>query len=717
MNYGHFSGQIKKFVDNAVSRAKGVDGQLYKIMNAHGFYDVADENNGLTDWQRASVPEYNQHRISDLCDAIADMFADILSNDQYGILYPNMDDVVGTLDMNATINSAELDVVGGVVGGMTAGASETARQSMGQLTAILMGGFKFDPKILPPLTLNMPGLPISIANAFKPGSYAPDWTFLYDHETVKSNKYYAADDGGVAISSNIKLNMGPSTTMMLKLIFSVPDVDENGIARGDVMGGISQEQFNQMLKVAPKPYASLTEEEKNFELDALQIQLAYFRYVQLTLWGTIKNPDNWAYLHWGCLTHNSCPTAVKTAVCSFIHTNGFAIDPQACPEAGLVSYCVNTGMAYLTGRKRPTPLYIMPGMTYLNDKKEKVTATSYGWSTSNNGVPVDKHNADLHFALLADILSHLTYDTNPNRVALRKQRVDEANLIYNYLGMPTMKFGDTVIPPELSANSMDNRGFKELVKATIKVYDNKNATLPLSDDNFKITLQSTAKGELSDVTIKTIKYILAQAGLKCADISSIYRNNEDQGRVMFNERQANNGKIVTSRAKAGQEVNAVYTKRSKEINNGHCIKIEDPAMQKKVRDEMVAKIEYFASKGTPVSLHGYDPTKIQAVDIAPNGTKAKNHCGDAELRKLHTACWDAYEKKYLKQYLCPASFGGPKVKDPAFHLEIWQDDDHPHPEGLGGDAALPSVDCVVLDENLKNKNTWDLVYVHDQTLA
>ena len=186
MNNGHFAGRINKFVEDAVDRAKGTEGQLYKIMNAHGFYDVADENNGLTDWQRASVPSYNQHRISDLCNAIAEMFGDMLGNEEYGILYPKMDDIVGKLDLNATKTASEMNVVRGALGALTGGASESAMQAMGQLTAVLMGGFAFDPDILPPIALNIPGLPLTFANAYPKGSYPADWTFLYDHETVKS---------------------------------------------------------------------------------------------------------------------------------------------------------------------------------------------------------------------------------------------------------------------------------------------------------------------------------------------------------------------------------------------------------------------------------------------------------------------------------------------------------------------------------------------------
>lgn len=717
MNNGHFAGKIKKFVDDAVSNAKGTDGQLYKIMNAHGFYDIADENNGLTDWQRASVPTYNQHRISELCDAIAEMIGDLLGNDQYGILTPNMDDIVGKLDVNATKTASEMNVVSGTLGSLTGGTFEAARQSMGQLTSILMGGFAFDPDILPPISLNLPGLPLTFANAYPKGSFPADWTFLYSHEPVKSKHYYEVDDGGIAIGANIKLNLGPSRQQILKLVFSVPDVDENGMPKGDAIGGLSPDQFNHMYEISDKKYYELDESDKEFELTSDQMQLAYFRYIQLTLWGAIKNPDNWAYLHWGCLTNNACPPAIKTAICSFIHTNGFAIDTQVCPEAGFISYCINTGMAYLTGRTKPTYMFVMPGMTYLDDSKNKIKAeTIIGWTGNNNGVPVDNKLANLHFTLAADILSHLTYDTNPNRVALRKQRVDEANLIYNYVGLPTIKFGDTLIPLDLSANAMEKRGFSALMGSTINVYENKNATLPLSDENFKIVNQAQkGSNEMSNLTIKTIKYILAKAGLSGIVVTSVYRSPQTQTEVMFENRQLNNGKIAVRYAERGRAVDACYTEVSNKYYNG--TKIIKKEHQQEAKSKMLDLCEYYMQQGTPVSNHGYDQTKIQAVDMGPTSSKAYFRYTDAQMRKLNTACWDTYKEGLIKAYYGPPEYGGPQVKDPAFHIEVWQDDNHRHPSGFGSATVPPTVPCAIIDENLKNKNTWDLVYVHDQTLS
>ena len=724
MNNGHFAGKLQRFVENAVEKSKGTEGSLYKIMNSYGFYDVADENNGLTDWQRASVPDYNQHRISELCNAIADMFNDILANPEYGIMYPNMDNVVGKLDLNATKTASEMNVVSGALGALTGGASESARQAMGNLTAVLMGGFAFDPDILPPIALNIPSISLDFSLAFPRASFPADWTFLYDHETVKSATYYEADDGSVAIGAGIKLNMGgPATQRVLKLIFSVPDVDENGTPVGDSYGGLSIEDYNKLCDVAEKPYSEVKDDSsKAVTLNALQMELAYFRMIQLTLWGAIKNPDNWAYLHWGCLTHNACPLAVKTAVCEFIHTNGFAVDPKCSPEAGFISYCVNTGMAYLTGRKRKTELLYIPGlgMKELDDKKKtaiEITGKDSKWYTAVNGLPVSNELANLHFTLAADILSHLTYDTSADATALRKCRVDEANLIYNYVGLPTMKFGDAVIPSELSANAMEKRGFGKLVSSLIKVYENKNATLPLSDKNCKI-VNNAEKGanQLSNVTILTIKYLIAKAKLPGIVVTSVYRSPEAQTNAMYNNRQKHNGEIAVSYAARGRQVDQIYTDVSKLANNGQVRAIKDPTYQKMAKDKMQAKCEEFLAAGTPVSNHGYDPNVIQAVDMGPNSTKAYFRLSDDEMRRFNTACWDAYMEGYLKAYFGPEEYGGPKMKDPAFHIEVWQDSGKKHPGGFGDSVPSPSVDCRITDANLKNKATWDMVYVHDQTM-
>lgn len=721
MPNGHFSGKTKGMIDNATEKAKGTSGKFYEIMTKHGFFDIADESNNLTAWQRAGVPDYNQHRISDLCDAIAEMLQDYLSNEEYGVLCPGIEGIVNKLDQRGAMSAAELDGIGAALGGLTGGAAEATRQSLSNLVASIQGGCKFDPEVVPPICIGFSGLPISFANAFKKGSYPPDWTFLYDHETFKSNKFYEADDGSVAIGAGIKLNTGGiARLLVLKMIFSVPDVDDEGRTQGDAVNGITAEQFNTLYEVSDKSYSELTDEQKEFELTEGQLQLAYFKMIQLLLWGAIKNDNNWAYLHWGCITHNSCPEAVKTAVCSYLKTNGLAVDPKICPESGFISYCANVGMAYLIGSTKTMTLHMLPDMTYLDDNKKVVTATSSEYGTNvvvANGVPQDKKLAYLHFQLIADLLSHMTYDSNPNAYELRKRRIDEANKIYRECGVDTIEFGKIPAKPVHTMPHLLKRNFGWLVKGTIKVYENKNISIPVDPKNFKIVnWAEKGSNEVSDITMDTIRYILAKAQVPGVVITSVYRSPEAQTRAMLNNRQSHNGQIAVNYGARGREVDQQYTDVSKRVNNGVLKRLEKSSDIEEARKKMLKKCEDFLAAGTPVSNHGQDQTVVQAVDMGPASTRKEFHYSEEQLKRINNACYEARLEGYLKAYFGPAEYGGPKVKDPAFHIEVWQDKSKPHPPMSSGPAPQPTVPCFMNNDNMKNKNAWDMVFTHDQTL-
>ena len=721
MPNGHFSGKTKGMIDNATEKAKGTSGKFYEIMTKHGFFDIADESNNLTAWQRAGVPDYNQHRISDLCDAIAEMLQDYLSNEEYGVLCPGVEGIVNKLDQRGAMSAAELDGIGAALGGLTGGAAEATRQSLSNLVASIQGGCKFDPEVVPPICIGFSGLPISFANAFKKGSYPPDWTFLYDHETFKSNKFYEADDGSVAIGAGIKLNTGGiARLLVLKMIFSVPDVDDEGRTQGDAVNGITAEQFNTLYEVSDKSYSELTDEQKEFELTEGQLQLAYFKMIQLLLWGAIKNDNNWAYLHWGCITHNSCPEAVKTAVCSYLKTNGLAVDPKICPESGFISYCANVGMAYLIGSTKTMTLHMLPDMTYLDDNKKVVTATTSEYGTNvvvANGVPQNKKLAYLHFQLIADLLSHMTYDSNPNAYELRKRRIDEANKIYRECGVDTIEFGKIPAKPVHTMPHLLKRNFGWLVKGTIKVYENKNISIPVDPKNFKIVnWAEKGSNEVSDITMDTIRYILAKAQVPGVVITSVYRSPEAQTRAMLNNRQSHNGQIAVNYGARGREVDQQYTDVSKRVNNGVLKRLEKSSDIEEARKKMLKKCEDFLAAGTPVSNHGQDQTVVQAVDMGPASTRKEFHYSEEQLKRINNACYEARLEGYLKAYFGPAEYGGPKVKDPAFHIEVWQDKSKPHPPMSSGPAPQPTVPCFMNNDNMKNKNAWDMVFTHDQTL-
>ena len=50
---GHFNGRLKDAVQAAAEKARGQEGAFYDIAKFYKFFDVADTENGLTDWQRA----------------------------------------------------------------------------------------------------------------------------------------------------------------------------------------------------------------------------------------------------------------------------------------------------------------------------------------------------------------------------------------------------------------------------------------------------------------------------------------------------------------------------------------------------------------------------------------------------------------------------------------------------------------------------------------
>ena len=250
---GHFSGRIDSAINNANEKTTGKDGSFYSILNSYGFYDISDEKNELTPWQRAQVPQYNQNRMSDLSSAVSDMLTDFLSNSDYGVLTQTVQDIVDKLDARAAMTQGEMDAVGRALGTITQGTSEASRQGMSGLIASMMGTNKFDPDLIPPISIGFSGLPVSISNCFKPGFFVPNWQFLYEHETVKSPIFYDDGSGKLHIGAGIPLDIGgKQKIMVLKQIFSVLTVENNLTPQGDAETGLSSEEFDIIISASNK---------------------------------------------------------------------------------------------------------------------------------------------------------------------------------------------------------------------------------------------------------------------------------------------------------------------------------------------------------------------------------------------------------------------------------------------------------------------------------
>lgn len=735
---GHFNGRLKDAIENAAEKVRGGEGAFYDILKSYKFYDVADTDNQLTDWQRAGVRAENQHRMSDLSSAIADMFVDFLANEEYGVMSTVLEDIIGKLDQRAAQTAGEMDAVGGALGGLTGGASESARQALSSAIAAAMQGNKFDPDILPPITIGLNGLPISLANYYKPGFTQPNWPFLYEHESRKESGFYE-DDGGLKLGPGIPMSIGgKAKILVLKAIFSVPTVDDHGNPVGDMEGGVSEEQFEVIKGAMDKSYAELSDDEKNFTLTDEQCRASYFRYVNIVLWEAICNKNNWAYLHWGILSHNSMPEPIKTAVCSFLKTNGLALDADVNSPAAMISYCLNIGMAYLIGRRNPVTIVGIPGQSLKAireaDSKVVTEVTEYGKAVRyEGGVPKDPALAKLHFSYIADILMRLTNGSSEYDVELRKRRVDEANLIYNYCGYSKVEYGQSPgsIASELRADALEKRGFLDLMKSTVYVFPNKSGNYG-SGANVKIEMQT--KYVDPDGTIlqprskKILQWLGAQIGIDTIQVSSLVRDADNQGRVMCDN--WHNGKRI-SYGKGGTEVNMVYVNWTKEHGGDPATlnaKSPPPAYDTKlkVRNDDLPNVKKMMRKkavevyerGVKLSNHCVDPTMYQAIDIS---AMHLSKYGRAVCDRAVAVCKDAKNRKILQGLILPDGWGDPpaKTNEPALHIEIDPRRTEPEIPMAEEDpsklAPNPDSDVAIMikNENLINKGSLDVVFVKD----
>jgi len=731
---GHFTGRLKESIKKAASRTRGSDGAFYDIIKSYRFYDIADPNNGLTDWQKAGVPEANQHRMSALCSAIADMFVDFLSNDEYGVMTTVLEDIVNKLDQRGAQTAGEMDAIGSALGGLTAGASESARQSLSSAIAAAMQGNKFDPDILPPISIGLNGLPISIANYYKPGFTQPNWPFLYEHEPVKEPGFYDGDDG-LMVGPGIPLNIGgKARILVLKAIFAVPTVDEHGNPVGDMEGGLSEEQFETIKGAMDKGSVDeLSDDERSFSLTDEQSRASYFRYINLVMWEAICNKNNWAYLHWGILSHNSAPEPVKTAICSFLRTNGLALDATINSPAAMISYCLNIGMAYLLGRENPVCIVGIPGQKLKAIKeagsKEVSEVVEYGKAVRyEGGVPKDPALARLHFSFIADILVRLTNGSSELDIDLRKRRIDEANLIYNYCGLPQVKYGEAPVSihRDLKADALAGRGFIDLMNSTVFVFPNKSGNYG-AGANVKIRMQNKNIDPdgtiLQERTKQVLQWIGAQIGVDTIEVSSIFRDPESQCNAMGNN--WHNGKRI-SYASGGIRVNKVYidyaashggtqayTPRLK-YDNG--LKVSDEDLPK-VKALMVTEANKVLAEGGKVSNHCGDQTMYQAVDIS---ARHLSRYGRSVCDMAVAVCRDAKRRNLIQNFILPDGWGDPPAKtgEPALHIEVNPTLSDPVIPMATEDPSIlaPSPDDVairVLNDNLTVKASLDAVFVKD----
>lgn len=731
----HYSGRLAKAIERTLTKAEGREGKFYEIFNSHGYYDVNDENNGLTKEQREQVPIENQTRFTQFANAIADMIRFTLADGEYGLLTKDMQNIVDKLDVRSSANNAQLNAIGSglasTVGTPLAALAtiDTSRRIMDAMTTSVMGTNPFNADLIPPIPIGLDGLPVSIANVFKAGFFQPNWDFLFQQESFKSNKFYDIGDGKMRIGSNILLDQGGDRIdLFLKHIFAVNTTDKNLTPLGDVKGGLSAEEY-EVLKNAAVLNARVVlgdkgdQDIKDFRLNDAQIQASFFKYVQIRLWGAIINRRNWAHSHWGPLTHNSCPEYVKSAVCSFLWTNGLAIESNKSDESAFISYCISMGVYYLTGFQYKLALSPISGFDRLisasgeniavEDAVIDVDYTADPTGSNSiillNGVPKNNDIANRYFTWVADILLRLTASTNGEvtDINIRKRRVAEANLIYKGLGHPSVEYGTALKDLDYfhTEGGLKERKFDQFISNLILRYANEGAaggTGPSSsliepeESAVKINYDSSARPEVvTDLTLNVIRTICVEAGVREINITSTYRPPEVQVRAMFQNLQSNNR---VNYAPPGRSVQEVYDSKKSEFGVPRNKPLTDGNHVSETKIAMVDQINQIGPQ--KVSKHAADPSEVQAIDISP--TRMTPISRKASFRAV---CIQFKKQGYLKSFLGPKPDG--PGKDPAFHIEIWQNEKAPpFSSAPAVNNAMPEEQFSVSNPNLLKSSAW-----------
>lgn len=683
----HYSGRLQRAVAKVMSEAPE---KFYEIFNSHDFYDIADPNNGLTPEQRAQVPQQNQRRFTQLSYVLADAIEHVLGGDD-GLLSKYVQEIIDKLDARSSMNSGQLNVLGASLSALppltpVAGAMRAVESQIGAA----MGTNPFNPDMIPPITLGMPGLPSGVANTFAPGFFQPNWTFLYDREIVKNPKFYLGD-GGIRIGAGI-----PITGMKenyLRKIFALNSVDRGLNPIGDMVGGLDADDYQKILEVSRSSNFSeyITGNKRDYVvLSDTQMRNSFNRYVNASLWDPIKNPTDWVNNHWGALANNACPEAVKTAVCSYIWTQGLSIEPGKSDDVALVSYLVTMGVFYNIGYQYNVRL----SNSGLDSSTIPITYNSDGYSDVS-GVILSKAIANKYFALVADIISRTTNLSIDEKmgIQLRKRRIDEANQIYKHVGLPLIEYGIPVneLPFEHTINGLKSRNFDKITKMSFYRYKNtgvaggegQNGEL-IQPTNLLSTLTfgpNANREPVTDAILNYIRSLMDQVGIQSAVITSTTRSAVDQCRAMYNNlirgveiRYGPAGRAVT---------NTFYQNKHKSAAEAQAAMVVTAKAQPEYK----------------VSRHCADYNEKVILDIGPNSIKPQHARGAFEtlLRQAER------DGSIVLKVLTPAD------NDPAIHIELNPNANfnvHPNKEP-------PDVRFQLSDPALTRESAWNSAFSID----
>lgn len=512
------SGKIKDAIKSRLEEAgrprnsdgtvsdKYTKGKFYDFFKKHGIFDVNDSPY-LTRDQKNGVPVVDQTCTSDMIDSIIDCLEWFLIDalgDGVGDVIQNMIDktLVKAISADGKTNQLSTAVASGT--GMY--GIPIANEVTGAMTMLAHGVNPYDIELLPRFSFNLPSLSPDFANFLDAGYIMPDWEFIRKKEG-SSNKFYHTGnkEDGLIIGTNI--NFGSMDEETVSKIFVINGPDENGFPTGDAVTGIDAETFNILKRVASKKGKDALdmlddENVSNIRLTEKQMIGSFVRYAEMAYWKPLQNPKNWMNAHWGSLGNNSCLSGVRTGVMSYVINHGSALISEKTSISALISYCVEMGVHYHSGYEFPVVYSHLGNVNgqiddglytnTANGEKKLVYNSSVSQATISgdsvlvnettpviiNKVPRNISKAGIYYTLAADLIARRSYTSSlmtGDAHKLRERRVEEANKIYEELGIAKLPFALYPSPPffpsDHTLSSLESRYFGSLLNSIIYRYD------------------------------------------------------------------------------------------------------------------------------------------------------------------------------------------------------------------------------------------------------
>jgi hypothetical protein len=359
---------------------------------------------------------------------------------------------------------------------------------------------------------------------------------------MASGFYRPNNYGAFYIGAGIQL-CGLSDSAILR-IFPKASSDSSNPNAGGISSDTLQIIFDVNRLNGADPSDSLKTKMDGVCLTSYQVTASFNSYVNMMIWDKVKNSSSWEYGHWGALAHNAMPESVRTAVTDYLFSSQpqLSISPEINPDTAFISYAASMGLAYYTGFRSPIRMWGIVGVDKVQTETGSIIDPQAGDYTAPFGVSRNESIGNIYFGWIADIIARTTLPgaTGTASDNFRSRRINEANLIYSFIGLPAIPSNLNVaeLPYAHTLDGLIARKFNQFTAAEIYRYANSGAPqgadpATLSQSGVNVTFSKGIDGTpVTQGTKEIIKKIAAMAGVTKVVISSTSRTIEKQCQVM-----------------------------------------------------------------------------------------------------------------------------------------------------------------------------------------